>query len=545
MALYKWDTKLSGVWSWFAPLNNWNIWDVLKKSQYWYEWALEWANPWASAPSNPTTWTLWYDTTNNLLKVYNGSSWDIEATQSYVNSAVDWSIHIWGNAPSTPTEWMLWYDTTNNVLKVYNGASWDEVWAWNWDMLYSDFNFQNKTWATITLDLASTITPSANFTVNAPSTIKDWQTYILRVNNGSTAYTMTLGTNITNPYGTDLTLTADWFDQFVFLAVWWKLELQPSNTPIDYTAWNWIIISNDVISVDENAIRNISVSWSSLWAFFNSCLAFWTVHEISAWAWTNYTMKWIWYIRVHMMYWWRLEINWVEVFSEYFRSWTYHEKYYLWPFTVSKWDNLVLSLPGWGWRISATIYDYYDDSTPITAPWIYYSSSQQLVSMSTDWENWFSIADRDLWWSPDSRWSLYYWWDSWNENWEEEISSKPWYRCLTESDYLQMRTIFRTFYWDSYDFRPLIHMTTSASQYSDGSDNTYYWTSRIASNPGVAITRNLPSYTSNLPVDTYWSDAYVSWVSSHPTPRQHPVRPVKNVPVQPTLSWSVVYQPSN
>lgn len=69
------------------------------------------------------------------------------------------------------------------------------------------------------MDLACTITPSSNFTVNAPSTIIDGQSYILRVNNGSTAYTMTLGTNMTNPYGTSLTLTAGGVDQFVFLAI--------------------------------------------------------------------------------------------------------------------------------------------------------------------------------------------------------------------------------------------------------------------------------------------------------------------------------------
>ena len=97
----------------------------------------------------------------------------------------------------------------------------------SWDMSYSDFWWQAKTWATITLDLASTYTPSANFTVNAPSTIKDWQTYILRVNNGATAYTMTLWTNVTNPFDTDITLTANWVDQFVFLAIGWALELQP------------------------------------------------------------------------------------------------------------------------------------------------------------------------------------------------------------------------------------------------------------------------------------------------------------------------------
>ena len=30
-------------------------------------------------------------------------------------------------APSSPTEWMLWYDTTNDVLKAYNGTQWNAV----------------------------------------------------------------------------------------------------------------------------------------------------------------------------------------------------------------------------------------------------------------------------------------------------------------------------------------------------------------------------------------------------------------------------------
>ena len=104
-----------------------------------------------------------------------------------------------------------------------------------WDMNYSDFNWASKTWATITLDLASTISPSADFTVNAPSTIKDGQTYILRVNNEGTAYEMTLWTNVTNPYDTDITLTDDWVDQFVFLAINWELELQPEW----WGGWGW------------------------------------------------------------------------------------------------------------------------------------------------------------------------------------------------------------------------------------------------------------------------------------------------------------------
>lgn len=153
------------------------------------------------------------------------------ATKKYVDDNV---VQKSATAPASPVEWMVWYDTTNDVLKVYDWTDWNEVWSWwAWDMLYQDFNWVTKTWATVTLDFNSVIEPSANFTVNAPSTIKDWQIYILRVESGATAYTMTLGTWITNPYSESITLTANKIKLFTFLAIDGDLELQPSISPVD------------------------------------------------------------------------------------------------------------------------------------------------------------------------------------------------------------------------------------------------------------------------------------------------------------------------
>ena len=346
---------------------------------------LPWATVASAAPSSPSEWDLWYDTTNDVLKAYDWTSWDevgsdaadINTKTFYISSTSDltnaqaafdwmaawknpiidfqwtiytywgswvWNMSIWfrsakvdrdvgvsktdividfvviyansgwevtnitagtresigsfldtatdyqtpytpaydwspatkkyvddnvvqksATAPSSPTEWMVWYDTTNDVLKVYDGTNWNEVGSWAWDMLYSDFNWQAKTWATITLDLASTITPTANFTVNAPSTIRDGQTYILRVNNWATAYTMTLGTNITNPYQESTLLTADWIDQFIFLAVWGNLELQPSTWAsvgdyVESVNWNsWAVTLKTINSTSIVGSGNIAV----------------------------------------------------------------------------------------------------------------------------------------------------------------------------------------------------------------------------------------------------------------------------------------------
>lgn len=124
------------------------------------------------------------------------------------------------------------YTTCTGTLSASNAgtdwqvltlASWVATWCdaawWWWDMAYCDFNWVTKSWASFNLDLSSEITPTANFTVNIPTSIKQWQSYVLRVNNWPTPYTMTLGSCINNPNDMDLTLTANWTDQFVFYAV--------------------------------------------------------------------------------------------------------------------------------------------------------------------------------------------------------------------------------------------------------------------------------------------------------------------------------------
>ena len=65
-----------------------------------------------TAPSAPLTGQLWWDKTNNLLKVYNGS---IFKTISAATAS--------STQPTSNVTGDLWYDTTNQQLKVYTGAS--------------------------------------------------------------------------------------------------------------------------------------------------------------------------------------------------------------------------------------------------------------------------------------------------------------------------------------------------------------------------------------------------------------------------------------
>lgn len=67
-------------------------------------------------PTSPIAGQLWWDSTNSLLKVYNGSSFKV--ISSTTSSA---------SAPSSTITGDLWWDTANGQLKAYNGTSWTTI----------------------------------------------------------------------------------------------------------------------------------------------------------------------------------------------------------------------------------------------------------------------------------------------------------------------------------------------------------------------------------------------------------------------------------
>lgn len=65
-----------------------------------------------SAPSTPLIGQLWWDKTNNLLKVYNGTIF--KTISAATSSATEPTSNVQGD---------LWYDTVNQQVKVYTGAA--------------------------------------------------------------------------------------------------------------------------------------------------------------------------------------------------------------------------------------------------------------------------------------------------------------------------------------------------------------------------------------------------------------------------------------
>src|SRR6056300_652011 len=69
-----------------------------------------------SAPASPVAGQMWWDKTNNLLKVYTGTTF--KTVSSSTASA---------STPTTSVTGDLWWDTTNGQLKVYNGSTFTTI----------------------------------------------------------------------------------------------------------------------------------------------------------------------------------------------------------------------------------------------------------------------------------------------------------------------------------------------------------------------------------------------------------------------------------
>ena len=65
-----------------------------------------------TAPGAPLTGQLWWDKTNNVMKVYNGTTFKVISAATASSSA-----------PTSNVAGDLWFDTTNQQLKVYNGSA--------------------------------------------------------------------------------------------------------------------------------------------------------------------------------------------------------------------------------------------------------------------------------------------------------------------------------------------------------------------------------------------------------------------------------------
>ncbi len=73
---------------------------------------------------------------------------------------------------------------------------------------------------------------------------------------------------------------------------------------------------------------------------------------------------------------------------------------------------------------------------PVTKAWIYYDTVNGIISLSSNWTTWYSIADRNLWASYaaiSSYWKMFQWWNcywlasSWSVTLHSWYQNASWY----------------------------------------------------------------------------------------------------------------------
>ena len=79
----------------------------------------------ASDPASGTAGAIYFNTSSNVLKFYNGTSWT--AVGSGAGSSSASSIQALASAPNSPAQGAVYFDTTEQTIKAYNGTIWYDV----------------------------------------------------------------------------------------------------------------------------------------------------------------------------------------------------------------------------------------------------------------------------------------------------------------------------------------------------------------------------------------------------------------------------------
>ena len=75
----------------------------------------------ASDPVGGVAGAIYYNTTSNVLKFYNGTTW------TAIGSGTATTIQPLSTAPNSPTQGSIYFDTEEQTIKTYNGTVWYDV----------------------------------------------------------------------------------------------------------------------------------------------------------------------------------------------------------------------------------------------------------------------------------------------------------------------------------------------------------------------------------------------------------------------------------
>lgn len=116
--LTNWAGFITGITSWDVTTALWYTPQSALATQTAY--TTKWTSTKVPTITTNTLWQVTGITETSIdfpVTSVNGSTWAVTVNDTKVASS----------AP-TATEWTLWYDSANDKLKAYNGSSWDEIW---------------------------------------------------------------------------------------------------------------------------------------------------------------------------------------------------------------------------------------------------------------------------------------------------------------------------------------------------------------------------------------------------------------------------------
>lgn len=368
------------------------------------------------------------------------------ATKKYVDDSVSWAVSKWSTAPSSPTEWQLWYDTTNDVLKVYDWTNWNKVWVESNTKTFLLASDSDKATATEAYKWFSEW--------NYPIIMRWSATFVWpRLSGNNLVFTQTepyynTWNTTTSIQPRTITFMYDTSTEQVtqiLYSIWWWIPVLQTNqnystpyTPqypwspatkkyvddsvVEYNAWEWIEIWTiqdysamrwpcpEWFHVPTNSeLQNIINIWNALsaWSTPAQCESILnlTDHNKINWqGWYIIGLNWafIWSCTPNnswQSYAFSTAANQIQVRSSESRN----NWYQIRPFK----DKPVI--PD---NTRTTLFDW---SSTAAWAWIFSNSLLWLISLSSDWENRTTIAIKNLW-APDTT-SAWYYYQRWNNNW--------------------------------------------------------------------------------------------------------------------------------
>ena len=250
------------------------------------------------------------------------------ATKDYV----DWSvIHTWSTAPTNPEEWMLWYDTTNDVLKIYNWTSWDIVDInLKWDLNTKTFHL-SWTWRDATvLAEAQDIYDWYNAGKN-PIVLMWKNTFVLHNLDGFSDSLTFVNTQISTGASSStnfiwqqfilFTVSSDTVTQVTSVTTWRETLMTNVNYSSPYIPqYDWSPTTKKYV---DDKVKNAITSWTTapsnpvVWQLWYDT----TNNVLKVWNWTTWIaiqellVNWvnIKTVNNHNLLWnWNIDIIWVE-----------------------------------------------------------------------------------------------------------------------------------------------------------------------------------------------------------------------------------------